>query len=251
MTKLRFARYAAIAMLMLLAACSHRVPQGTVEVIDTSLSITPRAEKAALDAVQEQIAHMQRGDQLVIIPITGDAANDAGGRVLRLSAPTQRETYDTDLHRFQEQAGKQFATWAASLDKHQSRTDIFGALDAARQEFALLPNGMNRNLVVVTDFLEDDGTYRFVSASSLTNPARARELAARLREQHGFMLQGVPLCLGRLESSDFAPLTAQRKEAVQSFWTAYFAAGGEPAEIQFDGTGILADVGRGCFSGNR
>lgn len=251
MTTIRFARYAAIAMLILLAACSRRIPQGTVEVIDTSLSVTPRAEKAALDAVQNQIAHMQRGDQLVIIPITGDAANDAGGRVLRLSAPTQRETYDTDLHRFQEQAGKQFAAWVASLDKHQSRTDIFGALDAARQEFALLPNGMNRNLIVVSDFLEDDGTYRFVSAGSLTNPARARELAVQLREQHGFILQGTPFCLGRLESSDFAPLTAQRKEAVQAFWAAYFAAEGEPAEIQFDGTGILADVDRGCFSGKR
>jgi hypothetical protein len=251
MTPIRSAQYAAIAALSLLAACSHRAPQGTVEVIDTSLSITPRAEKAALDAVQDQIVHMQRGDQLVIIPITGDAANDAEGRVLRLSAPTQRETYDTDLHRFQEQALKQFATWKASLNQDQSRTDILGALDAARQELALLPKASNRRLVVVSDFLEDDGTYRFVSAGSLANPTRARELAAHLRKQHGFTLQDVPLCLGRLESSDFAPLTAQRKEAVHVFWTAYFAAGGEPAEIQFDGAGILADTERGCFGDRR
>jgi hypothetical protein len=251
MTSIRSVQYAAIAVLSLLAACSHRVPKGTVEVIDTSLSITPRAEKAALDAVRDQIAHMQRGDQLVIIPITGDAANDAGGRILRLSAPTQREVYDTDLHRFQAAAGKQFAAWVASLDQHQSRTDILGALDAARQELALLPNGMNRKLIVVSDFLEDDGAYRFVSAGSLSSPARSRELAARLREQHGFTLQGVPLCLGRLESSDFAPLSAERKEAVKVFWKAYLTDGGEPAEIQFDGMGVLADTERGCFGGNR
>jgi hypothetical protein len=110
---------------------------------------------------------------------------------------------------------------------------------------------MNRRLIVVSDFLEDDGTYRFVSAGSLTSPARARELAERLREQHGFALQGVPLCLGRLESSDFAPLSVQRKEAVQAFWTAYFAAGGESAEIQFDSTGILANAERGCVGGKR
>ena len=66
-------------LLLTLAACSHRTPEATVEVIDTSLSITPRAEKAALDAVQNQIAHMQRGDTLIVIPITGDAANDSGG----------------------------------------------------------------------------------------------------------------------------------------------------------------------------
>ena len=249
MSTINTVRYAAVAAALALAGCVHRVPQATIEIVDTSLSITPRAEKAALDAVQNQISHMQREDRLILVPITGDAANDAGGRVLRLSAPTRRETYDTDLRRFQEQARKQFAAWEASLDPHQSRTDILGALDAARQELALLPNGMNRRLVVVSDFLEDDTTYRFVSASSLTSPAHARQLAARLHEQHGFTLQGVPLCLGRLESSDFAPLSAQRKEAVQAFWAAYFAAGGEPTEIQFDGTGILADTERGCAGG--
>ncbi len=252
MTPISSVRCVTFAVLFLLAACSHRVPQATVEVIDTSASITPRAEKAALDAVQDQIAHMQRGDQLVLIPITGDAANDAGGRILRLSAPTRRETYDADLRRFHEHARKQFAAWRASLDPHQSRTDILGALDAAQQELALLPNKeSNRRLVVVSDFLEDDGIYRFVSADLLTSPVRARELAARLREQHGLTLQGVPLCLGRLESSDFAPLSAQRKDAVQAFWTAYFATGGEPAEIHFDGAGILADTERGCVGGKR
>ena len=118
-------------LLLTLSACSHRTPEATVEVIDTSLSITPRAEKAALDAVQNQIAHMQRGDTLIAIPITRDAANDSGGHVLRLSAPTQRETYDTDLRRFHERAQKRLTAWAASLNPHQSRTDILGALDVA------------------------------------------------------------------------------------------------------------------------
>jgi hypothetical protein len=67
-------------------------------------------------------------------------------------------------------------------------------------------------------------------------------LLARLHEQHGLTLQGVPLCLGRIESSDFAPLAAQRKEAVQAFWTAYFAAGVEPIEIQIVGTEKYARV---------
>jgi len=46
MTTINTVRYAAITLLFLLGGCSHRVPQATVEVIDTSLSITPRAEKA-------------------------------------------------------------------------------------------------------------------------------------------------------------------------------------------------------------
>ena len=65
MTMHRTIWYSAIALLVLLAGCSKHVPVTTVEVIDTSLSITPRAERAALDAAQKQIAHMQRGDRLV------------------------------------------------------------------------------------------------------------------------------------------------------------------------------------------
>ena len=109
----------------------------------------PKAHPTALpaDAVQSQIAHMQRGDTLVLIPITGNAQNDAMGRVLRLSAPTQRERYDTDLRCFQAAAQGQFSAWVASLDQLQSCTDILGALDAARQELALLSKESSRRLI--------------------------------------------------------------------------------------------------------
>lgn len=244
-------RLAVFTLLLLVIGCEKRVAVATVEVIDTSLSITPRAEKAALDAVENQINHMQRGDRLILIPITGDAENDAGGRILRLSAPTVRESYDADLRRFQEQTKSQFAAWVASLDQHQSRTDILGTLDVARQELAAIPTGSERRLIIVSDFLEDDGTYRFVSAGSLSNSTSARELAMRLRQQHGFTAQGVSLCLGHLESSDFAPLSTQRKEAVEAFWTAYFTTGDQPVQIQFDGTSILTDTDRNCFRNQR
>jgi hypothetical protein len=231
-----------IAVLLVLVGCGHRTPQTTVEVIDTSMSIMPRAKKAALDAVQMQIEKMQRGDRLVILPITGDAANDLEGRILRLSAPTTRESYDTDLQRFRVQAKKQFAAWTASLDRHQSRTGILGTLDAARQELALTSPGSSKKLIIVTDFLEDDGTFHFVTDGSVATPARARALAGRLRAQHGFRVSGVQLCLGRLESSDYAPLSAQRKDAVNAFWEAYFARDENPVEIQVDGANVLADA---------
>ena len=115
----------------------------------------------------------------------------------------------------------------------------------------MLPSGPSHKLVVVSDFLEDDGTYRFVSSGSLASPASARQLAIRLGEEHGISLRGVPLCLGRLESSDFGPLSAQRKEAVKTFWAAYFASAGEPIEIRFDGTGLLSDAESGCTGEKR
>jgi hypothetical protein len=52
-------------------------------------------------------------------------------------------------------------------------------------------------------------------------------------------VQGVELRLGRLESTDSAPFSAQRKEAVNAFWAAYLAAGTKPIEIEVDGANAL------------
>jgi hypothetical protein len=157
------------ASLILLAACSHPVSKVTIDVLDTSLSITPRASRAAESAIIDQISRLGRGDRLIVIPITGDAQNDAGGRILRLVAPTERQPYDNDLRRFQTDAKKQYAAWHASLDPHQMRTDILGTLDIARQEFAVVPKGSARRLIILSDFLEDDRSQRFVSSPQLAN----------------------------------------------------------------------------------
>lgn len=240
-------RSLASASLILLTACSCPVPKATVEVLDTSLSITPRAEHAAENAILDQISRMGRGDRLILIPITGDAQNDAGGRVLRLVAPTEREAYDNDLRRFQTDAKKRYVAWLASLDPHQMRTDILGSLDVARQEFAAIPKGGERRLIIVSDFLEDESSYRFVSAPQLANNARAKALASALRSERQFALPRIPICLGHLESSDFAPLSLQRKDAVQAFWTTYLTEKDHKPEFHFDGTGMLTGTD-GCFS---
>lgn len=237
MTNLRFA---ALITMILLAGCSHPAPKMTVDVLDTSLSIAPQAEHAAESAILGQISRMGRGDRLVVIPITGDAENDAGGRILRLVAPVERQAYDNDLRQFQVAAKKWYAAWLASLNPHQMHTDILGTLDLAQQEFAAIPKTSDLRLIVLSDFLEDDPTYRFVSSPRLSNPARARALAIGLRQERSFALPGVPVCLGRLESRDFAPLTPKRKEAVQAFWAEYLSDRGQAPVLRFDGTGLLA-----------
>jgi len=240
-------RFSHFALLFLATACSQRAPVVTVEVIDTSMSITPRAEHSAQTAVGTQISRMGRGDRLILIPITGDAQNDAGGRILRLSAPTEREPYDTEIHRFQAEAQKKFAAWSASIDPHQTTTDILGTLDIARQELVEIPKGSKQRLIIVSDFLEDEPSYRFVSAPQLVNEARATALASILRREREFSLPGVPICLGRLESSDFAPLSPQRKDAVQAFWSVYLTDKNRLPELHFDGTGMLTGSDE-CFS---
>jgi hypothetical protein len=239
--------FLATVSLAFLLGCSHRVPTGTVELIDTSLSITPRAEQATIDAVRAELGRMERGDILILIPITGDELNDAGGRILRLQAPTTRESYDADLQRFRKDAETQFVAWAAAFGAERNRTDILGSLDLARQEIDSLPKASHRRLVIESDFLEDDGQYRFVSDSYLANPERARVLAARLRGRHNFAIREMPLCLGRLESSDFPSLSPRRKDAVDAFWAAYFAPLRHGTAIQIDPAGMVAGSNTGCF----
>ena len=247
MTTMNSARVVGVAMALLFVGCSRHIPVATVEVIDTSMSVTPRAERAAQNAVGNQILRMGRGDRLILIPITGDAQNDTGGRVLRLTAPTEREPYDMDLRRFQSEARKQYVAWATSLDPRQARTDILGTLEAAQQELGAMPKGSRRQLIIVSDFLEDESLYNFVSAPQLAHPASARALALTLRTERGFALRSVPICIGRLESIDFAPLPAQRRDAVQAFWTAYLSENGRQPELHFDGTGMLTGS-EGCFN---
>jgi hypothetical protein len=244
MTKHSIALFAALTGVLLFAGCDDRTPQTTVVIIDTSLSITPRALRSAFDAVQNQIATLQRGDRLILIPITGDALNDTQGRILRLTAPTCREAYDADMRRFAVQSKKQFAEWAASLTPHQKRTDILGTLDIVRQEFAAIPKGTGR-LVIVSDFLEDDSSYNFVTSPKFTTVGHANGFAFVLRAERHFSLWGVPICLGRLESTDFAALSPERREAIQAFWMEYLAEKDRAPELHFDGTGMLAN-GDGC-----
>jgi hypothetical protein len=243
-----FRPFAFASILLMLSACSHHAPRVTVELLDTSLSITPRAEHAAQNAIVDQISHLGRGDQLILIPITGDAENDAGGKILRLVAPSERQAYDNDLKRFQADAKLRFAAWIASMEPHQMRTDILGMLEVSQQELATVPKNSKRRLIILSDFLEDDLQYRFVSEPQVTSVARARALAVGLRTRRIFTLPGVRVCLGRLESVDFASLSRERKEAVQAFWAEYLNDRGISPQIQYDGSGMLA-CSDGCDFG--
>jgi|SRR6185437_4546967 len=242
-------KYAALFLLTAvfsIGSCSHRIPTATVELIDTSLSISPRAEASALNAVRKQIDQMGRGDRLILIPVTGDAKNDAGGRVLRLEAPTVRETYDTDLRRFQTEAKNQFSAWAAMHGAEAARTDLLGSMDVARQELTSLADGTARRLILVSDLIEDDGDLHFAYDPRLADPPHARELAINLRGEDKPSWRSVAVCLGRLESTDFGALPNERRQAIDVFWKEFFGGGGTSPDVQIDGIGLLENLNDEC-----
>lgn len=53
-------RFLVFLPLFMLIGCAHRQPTTTFELIDTSLSISPRAQQAALNVVRGQIQRMRR-----------------------------------------------------------------------------------------------------------------------------------------------------------------------------------------------
>ena len=108
------------------------------------------------------------------------------------------------------------------------RTDILGTLDLAGREFAA--DGQNdrrahpnRTLLVLSDFIEDDGAYRFALDASLVSDVSARKLADRLQKETCLSLGGVHIRLSNLESTDLRSMTPQRRKAIRVFWSDYIS----------------------------
>src|SRR5205823_2568465 len=84
-----------------LSGCNARPPRELhlIELPDLSASIEPRAQMAALKAMIDPTAGMQRGDSITVIPIVGDAGDDIQGRILHWKLPATQEPFDGDLLR--------------------------------------------------------------------------------------------------------------------------------------------------------
>ena len=129
-------RLAVIASVMLLPALGCHInstkPTRTIALLDISGSIYPEEVDREFDEMQKLASILKRGNELILIPIMGNARNDTPGRILRLAAPASRTPFDSDLVAFHKQAGVEIAgmkDWAKrNPTKH---TDIFGSLEIA------------------------------------------------------------------------------------------------------------------------
>lgn len=239
--RISLAALVVLLLAILILGCSHPTPTATVVLVDPSGSVTQRARAEEFAAIGRLIPRMKRGDSLIVIPITNNAATEIEGRVLRLHAPERREAYDLDLRRFQDDARKRFAAFAEELLRCPgARTDILGTLDVAMQEIESLPAQSHRRLIVLSDFIEDDGVYRFTTAPELSNAIAARRLAFCVKSQRRFNLPNVQVYLGSLESNDFGKLPFARQVAIREFWPSYISDSADRSEIRMDGPGSIA-----------
>ena len=210
-------------------------PTHYIFVPDISASIEATACQQTLEAITVFAGHMNRGDTLTIIPITGDAGGETQGRVIRLSVPTAREPYDQDLKRFQSTVRDQLVELEAQADASPGdRTDIVGTLRIVTEEIASYERGDATFVAILSDFIQDSRDLDFNTDSRLSDDTGARALAIRECKSDEYHL-GAAVTLGHIKSKDWAKLSRGRRHAIEQFWTTCMSSAGARARFATDG----------------
>ena len=211
-----------------------------VYLLDCSASIAPKALDDAFHQVELQADKMQRGDLISVIPITSDSDTNAQGNILRMAVPLNRQPYDQDLQTFR----KTFRQALYVLHDHAKahlfdKTDILGSVDLAAQEFAPDDGHIQKKLIVLSDFIEEDGTFDFRTDPALAGENSARQLAARLAKNIP-QISTVSVFLGSLQSNELDRLPKARRQAIREFWLEYFKNEKAHPVFATDGPGMSA-----------
>jgi hypothetical protein len=77
---------------------------------------------------------------------------------------------------------------------------------------------MSTELIIMSDFLEDEGQLNFVTNRSMTSTPTARALAKREAAKHELGIRGATVHLTRLHSRESGSLPSSRIDAVDAFW---------------------------------
>lgn len=233
-----------ILAILLLAGCSQQqpVPRQIVILVDISASIEPEAENECLEAITKLITRLNRGDSVSIIPITGDADVQSTGRVLRFHKPINRTAYDADLIGFSKQARDSLqALRIQAISNPTSKTDIFGAIRMAVEEFSSGPKQQDRRLIVFSDFIEDDGNMNFNTDRRLSTDKSAINFATQQSKAFSLVTAtSIRADLGLLRSKELHALTKERRESIRQFWLEYLKSLGMQPAWTTDGVGLLS-----------
>jgi len=105
-----------------------RLSSSTLQVVSNR-----KARTQAFAALQEAFKHLHRGDELIVIPVTGDAVTEGQGQILRLQECSEqrgRMTFrleKTGSGGCRQNCWKKLQSDAAA--KPYSKSDILGAVD--------------------------------------------------------------------------------------------------------------------------
>ena len=208
---------------------------------DISASVPLGTRVSIVDAIRKAAGQLQRGDLLVIIPITADAQNDAPGRIIRFDMNTKREPFDQDIARVRKHIDSELdVLLQVATEEPFQQTDILGTIRLAAEEFSRTTQPTTRRvLLIVSDLLQDNAAFAFKNDEHLKNEETARTLAVNLGNGISQSLAGVDVLLGSVPSDDMRALPMERREAVRVFWTELLQQQGAIVTWSTDGAGQL------------
>jgi hypothetical protein len=223
-----------------LLGCGKHEPQHIVILPDVSGSIDRESLEQAFKAIDELAGHLDRGDNIAIIPILGDAQAEGSGRILRFEVPTSRQAYDADMQVLRRNLATALTAMQRNATTHPgSKTDILGSVGLAEQEFRLDRNQSKRLLIILSDFLQEDTEINFKKDMRLRAPASAASFSQQVATNSALDLRGINIYLGLLRGDEYPRLERGRRAAVKAFWLTYFKSLGGVPEFSIDGPGLL------------
>jgi hypothetical protein len=124
-------------------------------------------------------------------------------------------------------------------DAQWTKTDILGSFTLAQQEFQSVSIQTNKLLIVLSDFIQDDGTLNFGNDRNLADRLHAQKLAERMTRAAPINLAGVRVYAGFLQSVEYARMEKSRRSGVAEFWSQYLRQSGASPHLVTDGAGLL------------
>lgn len=225
-----------------LLGCGKREPRHIVIMPDVSGSIDRESLEQAFKAINDLAGHLQRGDRLTIIPILSDAEAEASGRIVRFEVPMNRQAYDTDLRNFRGKLNSSLKEMKANAIVHPgAKTDILGSVVLAEQEFQLETEGVNRTLIILSDFIQEDKEFDFRTDIRLQTALTSKSLLQQIIQREVFNFSGDQVFLGALQSVEYTRLNKERRAALKIFWIDYFKLRGAKVTFAIDGLDILKE----------
>lgn len=231
-----------LLFIVFFTACKPKRPTRIACVIDLTRSIEPGARKRAFDEVENMAATLERNTRLTVIPVSGDALNE--GTVVQATLLDKRKVHDEDKAQFARGVKEQIERMRVETETGGfRRSDLIGAVRIAGEEMAHADPKERKVLIVLTDFIQDDERFRFLTDSRFEDEKKAESLGlaegARLR--NAFV--DTKVYLGFLHSADLKRASEPRRRGIEAFWRGFFkAAGASAPQVRTDGVGNLQDA---------
>jgi hypothetical protein len=230
MTKMKISIAMAVIFVTILffSGCDNDKRRTIVFIIDMSASTDAEGRAKAFQAISGWFVQkkVKRGDKIVVIPITGDAWTESQGLIQRFQISEKREAYDADLKQIEgdiKQGLEQMERVGA--EKPFQKTDIFGALKLAGEEFRHEDKDRKKTIIVLSDMIQDNAAGNFKSAPFLGDKTAASDQAKKTAVQHSADFSECTVFIGLLRSSDLKAMSANRREGLEAFWNQYFRQG--------------------------